>query len=305
MYIRGNGVLCQNSHLDNMLLHLFPRKRIIALGGTPRTSISDKGVTPHPKPSFHQFSSVFDNTPSLKLFTSPVCEEIKDSSKKEFQFRKSISSVLPMDYDSSVFEDSSCLIGDVQTPGSSWRPSSSSTKPVLTEEKNSKCSSSFNFWSSNDQNDDFPSRPSSAQSDVQIIEDEPEELFYSTKRPGDWTDTETRGGSSRPPSSHTNTWTDADGDDFYNDDFDIDDFDEADIPNYLDEPQGASTSKWDSTSLGSAIREGGPVKSTQARSTVSTPSPAPASKPSKPASPGECTCLKTVLRTLHIMSVFH
>ncbi|XP_041965715.1 Bloom syndrome protein homolog isoform X2 [Alosa sapidissima] len=273
----------------DLLLQRAQRKRILANGGMPRTSVSDKGITPLPKASFRQ-SSAFDTTPSLKSTTSPFYEEIKNSSKTEFLFRKSISSVMPVDYDSSVFEDSSCLISDVQTPGSSWRPSASSTKPTFTEEKKDKRSSNFNFWSSNDQNDDCFSRPSSQQSDVQIVEDdEPEALFYSPKKPasGPKVTAEKRVGDSRQSSSHINNWTDADGDDFYIDDFDIDEFDEADIPEYFDEPPttSTSTSNRTSTSFVSAIREGGPVKSTPARRAVSTPSPAPALKPSKPSSP--------------------
>ncbi|XP_062402443.1 recQ-like DNA helicase BLM isoform X2 [Sardina pilchardus] len=273
----------------DLLLQRAQRKRILANGGMPRTSTSDKGTTPLPKASFRQ-SSAFGTTPSVKSTTSPFCEESKNGSKTEFLFRKSISSVMPVDYDSSVFEDSSCLISDVQTPGSSWRPSTSSIKPTFTEEKRDKCSSSFNFWSSNDQKDDCFSRPSSRQSDVQIVDDdEPEPSFYSPKKPssGPEVTTESRGGHTRQSSSHTNNWTDADGDDFYIDDFDIDEFDEADIPEYFDEPPttSTSTSNRTSTSLVSTIREGGPVKSTPARSAVSTPSPAPAPKPSKPSTP--------------------
>ncbi|KAL2093005.1 hypothetical protein ACEWY4_010317 [Coilia grayii] len=267
-----------------LLLQRAQRKRILASGGLPRTSMSDKEITPNLKPSFRS-SSAFDTTPSLKSSASPFCEELKDSSNRGFQFRKSISSVLRMDYDSSVFEDSSCFIKDVQTAGSSF-----TTKPSVTEARG-RPSSSFNFWSSSDQNDDCLTRPSSQQSDVQIVDVEPEDLFYLPKKPGNGTElaAECREGSSKPSSIHTNTWTDADGDDFYIDDFDIDEFDEADIPDYFDEPPNTSISKQSSSLIGSTIREGGPVKFTQARSSFSTPSPAPASgpapKPSKPPSP--------------------
>lgn len=274
------------SYGTELLLQRAQRKRIIATGGTPRTSISDKGITPQHLASLRR-TSAFDTTPIFKSSLSPSCVEIKDSSTKGFQFRKSISSVLPMDDDSHVFEDSSCLISDVQTPGSSWKPSLSSTKPTLNEEKKDKSSSSFNFWSSNDQDDDCILRPTSRLSDVQIVDPEPEALFYSPKKAasGPEVTADCRGGSGRQSSSHTTTWPDADGDDFYIDDFDIDEFEDADIPEYFDEPPSASTSKRTSSSFVCTIREEGPVKTMPARSAVSTPSPTPAPKPSKPPSP--------------------
>lgn len=275
-------VLQWNNHTS------LPRKRIIATGGTPRTSVSDKEATPQHLASLRR-TSAFDTTPILKTSMSPFCQEIKDSSTKGFQFRKSISSVLPMGNDTHDFEDSSCLISDVQTPGSSWRPSLSSTRPTLNVEKEDKSSISFNFWSSNDQNEDCTLRPSSRLSDVQIVDTEPEALFYSPKKAvsGPEVTADCRGGSGRQSSSHTTSWTDADGDDFYIDDFDIDEFEDADIPEYFDEPPSTSTSKRTSMSLVSAIREGGPVKTTPARSAVSTPSPASAPKAAKPPSPGK------------------
>ncbi|XP_063053584.1 recQ-like DNA helicase BLM isoform X2 [Engraulis encrasicolus] len=308
-----------------LLLQRAQRKRILASGGLsgPRTSMPDKGIsgTPNFKPPFRSsstfdtpcrksamvspFTEQFKDRASKGAMVSPFAEQFKDSASKGFQFRKSISSVLPidssMDYDASVFEgDSSCFIKDVQTPGSS-----SAAKPRVTE-TTSRPSSSFSFWTTDDEpNDDFPSRPCSQQSDVQIVDDEEhQDLFYSPRkssngaassaghRAGTSSSNNNSNNNNKPPPGHANTWADegADGDDFYIDDFDIDEFEEADLPDYFDEPPPpvASTSR-----QSSVIREGGPVKSSQARNSFTTPTPtpkptpavAPSPKPSKPTSP--------------------
>lgn len=67
-------------------------------------------------------------------------------------------------------------------------------------------------------------------------------------------------------------------DDFYVDDFDIDDFNESDIPDYFDTPGGSSVGQ-----NPSAVKEGGPSKSSWEKK-AATPKRAP--KPSKICSPG-------------------
>ncbi|XP_022057037.1 recQ-like DNA helicase BLM isoform X2 [Acanthochromis polyacanthus] len=84
--------------------------------------------------------------------------------------------------------------------------------------------------------------------------------------------------------TNTPTFTAADDipDDFYIDDFDIDDFNDSDIPEYFDEPPTTSVSTQNSSTMTTAVREGGPSKSSWEKKPIT---PVSAPKPSKICSP--------------------
>lgn len=150
-----------------------------------------------------------------------------DSSMKALPFRR--SSVISVDYDSSVFEDSDCMI-NVQTPGISWRPSTQEN-PIFTGDKKkasttgrSNCDSPSNYGIFKKQIGDV------AQSN----------RFFSPKSPAAAVQMT---GESSTQASVAQAPAVTEPDDFFIDDFDIDDISDSDIPDYFDEPLSSSASR--------------------------------------------------------------
>uniref|UniRef100_A0A8C7F632 ATP-dependent DNA helicase n=1 Tax=Oncorhynchus kisutch TaxID=8019 RepID=A0A8C7F632_ONCKI len=166
-----------------------------------------------------------------------------DSSMKALPFRR--SSVISVDYDSSVFEDSDCMI-NVQTPGISWRPSSQEN-PIFTRDKKASTTGQSNCDS-----------PSNYGIFKKQIVDVAQSNFFSPKSPAAAVQMT---GESSTQASVAQAPAVTEPDDFFIDDFDIDDFNDSDIPDYF-EPPSSSASMQDSSSISKAVREGGPSTST-------------------------------------------
>ncbi|XP_017207539.1 recQ-like DNA helicase BLM isoform X2 [Danio rerio] len=240
-----------------LLLQRAHRKRILAKGGSSRTSHSDSVSTP----GFLN-RPTFGVTPSNLTSLTPVTSGKREGVKTGFSFRKSIASVMSVG-DESVFEDSDCIINGVETPGGTWNPNSSTkisagrdtfngsiqtlSKP---ESKTDKCYSRLSFNESSNQTD----------------------LFYSPKR----VDSGSRNADSSVEiniagSSSLRTGAEP-VDDFLLDDFDIDDFDENDIPDYYEEPPSVLESRNNSGVKTPSVQEGGSSKSFE-RKTFTPPAP--------------------------------
>ncbi|XP_041693421.1 Bloom syndrome protein homolog isoform X2 [Coregonus clupeaformis] len=248
-----------------LLLQRAHRKIIIATGSSDtsfRTQQPDSTVL---ESRFSENTTFSFATPSVMSSTTCLPKDKGDSSMKALPFRR--SSVISVDYDSSVFEDSDCMI-NVQTPGISWRPSTLAN-PIFTGEErkasttgHSNCDSPSNYSIFKNQTGDV------AQSN----------LFFSPKRPA----AAVQGtGESSTQASVAQALAVTDPDDFFIDDFDIDDFNDSDIPDYF-EPPSSSASRQDSSAVSKAVREGGPSTSTWQKKPAT---PAPVAKPPKITSP--------------------
>ncbi|XP_066540349.1 recQ-like DNA helicase BLM isoform X1 [Hoplias malabaricus] len=241
-----------------LLLQRALRKRILADLASSGKSPSDRGATAEPR-VLHRTSFGF---------TTPLTSSKGKRTAKGFQFRQSLVSNLSVDYNSSVFEDSDCIINGVETPGGSWNPSSS-LKPAVNGERGKR--SSLNL-SEGKSGGNFSRLSSSAQT----LDLEQTALFFSPKKPVESAGNRTAASKSVESQMHTEP------DDFYIDDFDIDDFNESDIPDYYEEPVESSASKRSSSAFPQPVREGGRSKSCENKS-VSTPTAVV--RPTKPASP--------------------
>ncbi|CAB1323192.1 unnamed protein product [Coregonus sp. 'balchen'] len=252
-----------------LLLQRAHRKIIIATGSSDtsfRTQQPDSTVL---ESRFSENTTFSFATPSVMSSTTCLPKDKGDSSMKALPFRR--TSVISVDYDSSVFEDSDCMI-NVQTPGISWRPSTLAN-PIFTGEErkasttgHSNCDSPSNYSIFKNQTGDV------AQSN----------LFFSPKRPA----AAVQGtGESSTQASVVQALAVTDPDDFFIDDFDIDDFNDSDIPDYF-EPPSSSASRQDSSAVSKAVREGGPSTSTWQKKPAT---PAPVAKPPKITSPGKQT----------------
>ncbi|XP_030621193.1 Bloom syndrome protein homolog [Chanos chanos] len=258
-----------------LLLQRAQRKRILANSALSRTSQSDKVATPE---SARPASSSFTfTTPALVPAATIQTTDKGEGAKRSFQFRKSVGSVISVDYDSSVFEDSDCVISGAETLNGSWKPNGSSSNPKRNEsslDRSNAVSVSGSYSS-------LPFNPSSSQS----LDLKQTDLFYSPKRPAHAgrKSVEIKADSSTLDSAHTDSRTETEPDDFFVDDFDIDDFDDTDIPDYFDDAPSASKSNRITSPVAQPIREGGPVTKSWERNVTATPSPA--IKPNKPPSP--------------------
>uniref|UniRef100_A0A674CTY8 ATP-dependent DNA helicase n=1 Tax=Salmo trutta TaxID=8032 RepID=A0A674CTY8_SALTR len=188
-----------------------------------------------------------------------------DSSMKALPFRR--SSVISVDYDSSVFEDSDCMI-NVQTPGISWRPSTQEN-PIFTGDKK-------NASTTGRSNCDSPSNYGIFKKQIGNVAQS--NLFFSPKSPAAAVQMT---GESSTQASVAQAPAVTEPDDFFIDDFDIDDFNDSDIPDYF-EPPSSSVSRQDSSSVSKAVREGGPSTSTWQKKPAT---PAPVATPPKITSP--------------------
>ncbi|XP_055029688.2 recQ-like DNA helicase BLM isoform X1 [Misgurnus anguillicaudatus] len=249
---------------SELLLQRAHRKKILANAASSRTSQSDRPPTPYC--SVNRQSLVLTPSSLTSSMTSLTSEKGQNV-RTGFQFRKSIASVMSLD-NNSVFEDSDCIINGVETPGGTWKPDSSKTEaagdtlsnrstPTLRkfESKSEKCYSGLSFNESN----------------VQIVDEENVDLFFSPKKPTDHYKSKT----STAIANGTNSRADTEPDDFPIDDFDIDDFDETDIPDYFEESHSVLTSKGNSGAMmSSSVREGGALKPLE-RKIVPTPAPQP------------------------------
>lgn len=267
------NVRCQHCFLQHPLNHVFYlyfRKKILANAASSRTSRSDRPATPYCSVNRQSFGL----TPSsLTSPMTPLTSEKGQNVKTGYKFRKSITSVMSLG-NNSVFEDSDCIINGVETPGGTWKPNSSETTrdtlsnrstPTLRkfESKSDKCYSGLSFNESN----------------IQIVDEENVDLFFSPKKPMDQNKAKTSTAIANGPSSRANT----EPDDFPIDDFDIDDFDETDIPDYFEEsPTSVLTSKGNSGAMTPSLREGGALKPLE-RKVVTTPAP----QPTRPKQPGK------------------
>uniref|UniRef100_A0A4W5NBE3 RecQ-like DNA helicase BLM n=1 Tax=Hucho hucho TaxID=62062 RepID=A0A4W5NBE3_9TELE len=248
----GTALLLQRAH----------RKRIIATGSSDtsfRTQQPDSTVL---ESRFSEKTTFSFATPSVMSSTTCLPKGKGDSSMKALPFRR--SAVISVDYDSSVFEDSDCMI-NVQTPGISWRPSTQENPSFTGEKKKasttgqSNCDSPSNYGILKNQIGDV------AQSN----------LLFSPKSPAAAVQMT---GESSTLASVAQAPAVTEPDDFFIDDFDIDDFNDSDIPDYF-EPPSSSASRQDSSSVSKAMREGGPSTSTWQKK------PALVAKPPKITSP--------------------
>uniref|UniRef100_A0A8C8GES9 RecQ-like DNA helicase BLM n=1 Tax=Oncorhynchus tshawytscha TaxID=74940 RepID=A0A8C8GES9_ONCTS len=250
-----------------LLLQRAHRKRIIATGSSDTSSRTQQPDSTVLESRFSEKTTFSFATPSVMSSTTCLPKGKGDSSMKALPFRR--SSVISVDYDSSVFEDSDCMI-NVQTPGISWRPSTQEN-PIFTRDKKkastigqSNCDSPSNYGIFKKQIGDV------AQSN----------FFFSPKSPAAAVQMT---GESSTQASVAQAPAVTEPDDFFIDDFDIDDFNDSDIPDYF-EPPSSSASRQDSSSISKAVREGGPSTSTWQKKPAT---PAPVAKPPKITSPGK------------------
>lgn len=258
--VLGKGTFsCQHKHL------FTHRKRILAKGSDTSIIKTQPDSTVILEPSDKEKPSFSLPTPSTTSSRNP--------SKKPF----SRTSAISVDYNSSMFEDSDCLINEVQTPRTSWKPSTiadsyirgQKAKPLIRRQSNTDSPSACVL-----------SIPCDLPTDVTIDDLDVPELFFSPKRPAAvqsrWENSASAVAASAPVETEL--------DDFFNDNFDIDDLNESDIPDYFDEAASSSTSRFNSRTVTSAVKEGGPTKLSWEKRPVT---PAPASKPApKISSPG-------------------
>ncbi|XP_071272904.1 recQ-like DNA helicase BLM isoform X3 [Salvelinus alpinus] len=248
-----------------LLLQRAHRKRIIATGSSDTSFGTQQPDSTVLESRFSEKTTFSFATPSVMSSTTCLPKGKGDSSMKALPFRR--SSVISVDYDSSVFEDSDCMI-NVQTPGISWRPSTQEN-PIFTRDKKkasttgqSNCDSPSNYGIFKKQIGDV------AQSN----------LFFSPKSPAAAVQMT---GESSTQASVAQAPAVTEPDDFFIDDFDIDDFNDSDIPDYF-EPPSSSASRQDSSSVSKVVCEGGPSTSTWQKKPAT---PAPVAKPPKITSP--------------------
>lgn len=246
------------------------------------------------EPSSKEKPSFSFDSPSAMSSTSCVSTDRGQSSKRPLPFR---SSVISVDYNSSVFEDSDCMINDIQTPTASHRLSSLA-KPTVTGDNG-------RTFGSDQSNRDSPSTysftsPSRSVSKNATAGPDDSNLFFSPKRP----EAAVQRSGSSSTAVQTSTGTEAtenmEPDDFYIDDFDIDDFNESDIPDYFDEPTSSSASRQVSSAVNKTVREGGSSKSMWDEKRAETPTPAP--KPTMISSPGKQTLMSSHLNPCFLIS---
>ncbi|XP_046890088.1 Bloom syndrome protein homolog isoform X1 [Hypomesus transpacificus] len=250
-----------------LLLLRAHRKRILAKG-------SDTSIIKTQPDSIVILEPSDKEKPSFSLPT-PSTTSSRNPSKKPF----SRTSAISVDYNSSMFEDSDCLINEVQTPRTSWKPSTiadsyirgQKAKPLIRRQSNTDSPSACVL-----------SIPCDLPTDVTIDDLDVPELFFSPKRPAAvqsrWENSASAVAASAPVETEL--------DDFFNDNFDIDDLNESDIPDYFDEAASSSTSRFNSRTVTSAVKEGGPTKLSWEKRPVT---PAPASKPAPKISSPEST----------------
>ncbi|XP_070299167.1 recQ-like DNA helicase BLM isoform X3 [Salvelinus sp. IW2-2015] len=248
-----------------LLLQRAHRKRIIATGSSDTSFGTQQPDSTVLESRFSEKTTFSFASPSVMSSTTCLPKGKGDSSMKALPFRR--SSVISVDYDSSVFEDSDCMI-NVHTPGISWRPSTQEN-PIFTRDKKkasttgqSNCDSPSNYGIFKKQIGDV------AQSN----------LFFSPKSPAVAVQMT---GESSTQASVAQAPAVTEPDDFFIDDFDIDDFNDSDIPDYF-EPPSSSASRQDSSSVSKVVCEGGPSTSTWQKKP---PTPAPVAKPPKITSP--------------------
>ncbi|KAM9572415.1 recQ-like DNA helicase BLM isoform 4-T4 [Salvelinus alpinus] len=247
-----------------LLLQRAHRKRIIATGSSDTSFGTQQPDSTVLESRFSEKTTFSFATPSVMSSTTCLPKGKGDSSMKALPFRR--SSVISVDYDSSVFEDSDCMI-NVQTPGISWRPSTQEN-PIFTRDKKkasttgqSNCDSPSNYGIFKKQIGDV------AQSNL-----------FSPKSPAAAVQMT---GESSTQASVAQAPAVTEPDDFFIDDFDIDDFNDSDIPDYF-EPPSSSASRQDSSSVSKVVCEGGPSTSTWQKKPAT---PAPVAKPPKITSP--------------------
>ncbi|XP_029523850.2 recQ-like DNA helicase BLM isoform X1 [Oncorhynchus nerka] len=247
-----------------LLLQRAHRKRIIATGSSDTSSRTQQPDSNVLESRFSEKTTFSFATPSVMSSTTCLPKGKGDSSMKALPFRR--SSVISVDYDSSVFEDSDCMI-NVQTPGISWRPSTQEN-PIFTRDKKKASTTGQSNCDS----------PSNCGIFKKQIGDVAQSNFFSPKSPAAAVQMT---GESGTQASVAQAPAVTEPDDFFIDDFDIDDFNDSDIPDYF-EPPSSSASRQDSSSISKAVREGGPSTSTWQKKPAT---PAPVAKPPKITSP--------------------
>ncbi|KAM3870622.1 recQ-like DNA helicase BLM [Diretmus argenteus] len=236
---------------SELLLKRAYRKRMLANGSGASFRMQQPDSTvmaePREKPPFS-----FD-TPSVLSSTTCLPADKGESSRKSPQFKR--SSIISVDYDSSVFEVSNDVGNTV--------------KPIFTGNNESISDSPLTPRLTN---------PSHLSKNTTVGMDD-SDLFFTPKRPE--TVVQRSGSGSTPDTPVGIAVTgNAQPDDFF-DDFDIDDFDESDIPDYFDEPPSSSVSGQNSSTATRTIKEGGSTKSSWERKPA-TPAPAPKPPVSSP-----------------------
>ncbi|KAG7468208.1 hypothetical protein MATL_G00140450 [Megalops atlanticus] len=268
-----------------LLLQRAQRKRILATSSD--TPLRKQPVEVRARPASDSQTSESQDVP---VFVTPLHKSVSapadrgEHSGKCFQFRKS-SAVSSVGCNSNAFNDSDCIIGDIQTPSMVSRPSGVSSLSFTVEKGNQSSSGrrsdslsetsfpkpTFSFSDLEQTADARFSKPSPGGVDSEQSTD----FFYSPQKRPDSTLSscpESRVEASMSVLGSAGTCTDAQPDDFYIDDFDIDDFDESDIPDYFDKAPDTTASKQPPSTAVQQIREGGPSKSPwQKKTTPTTP----------------------------------
>ncbi|XP_071388298.1 recQ-like DNA helicase BLM [Centroberyx affinis] len=244
-----------------LLLKRALRKRILSNGSDASFRMQQPDSTVILEPGFKEKPSFTFNTPSIMSSTTCLPTDRGESSKKTLQLKR--SSIISVDYDSSVLEESGSFVNSV--------------KPAFTGDNgrtfvgsHSICDSPSAYSLAN------PSHNFSKNTNMSL---DGSDLFYSPKRPAAIVQ---KSGSMDKTAVGITATENKKTDDFYIDDFDIDDFNESDIPDYFDEPPSSSVSGQNSSTVTKTVREGGSNKSAWERKPA-TPPPAP--KPSKICSP--------------------
>ncbi|XP_036400178.1 Bloom syndrome protein homolog [Megalops cyprinoides] len=264
-----------------LLLQRAQRKRILATSSD--TPLRKQAVEVRARATSDSQTSESQDVP---VFVTPLHKSVSapadkgEHSGKCFQFRRS-SAFSSVGCNSSAFNESDCIISDIQTPSTVTRPSCVPTLSFTAEKGNQ---SSSGRLSDSLSETSFP-KPTFSFSDLEQTADarfskpshggvdsgQSSDFFYSPQKRPDSTL------SSRPESrasvsvlGSASTCTDAQPDDFYIDDFDIDDFDESDIPDYFDKEPDTTASKQTPSTAVQHIREGGPNKSPWGKRTTPT-----------------------------------
>ncbi|XP_019896125.2 Bloom syndrome protein homolog isoform X2 [Esox lucius] len=248
-----------------LLLLRAHRKRIIAtsscdpsaMSQEPESTVLERGL--NEKPGF-SFATPMSSTTCLS-------KNKGESSIKPLPFTR--SSVIFGDYESNVFEDTDCMINDVQDTCNSWRLNTPEN-PIFTRDKDKastrgerNCNSPSNYSISKNQTSDESN------------------LFFSPKTPAVavHSNFESSAQASVAPAP-----LDAEPDDFFIDDFDIDDFNDSDIPDYFEPPNSNanSASRHGSIAVTKTACQGGPSTSALQKALAT---PAPVAKPPKITTP--------------------
>ncbi|KAF4072097.1 hypothetical protein AMELA_G00270390 [Ameiurus melas] len=206
-----------------LLLLRAHRKRIITGGALVEKQQSEGGTNPHPR-SLHKASSAVTSK--------------GDHSSTHGQLRKSNASVMSLDYNSRIFEDSDCIINDVVT-GDACGLNPSIIHAVKQHEgkisglsngngniQSGKCSLSLSFNKSN----------------AQAVNQEKTLHYISPKNTVEANRKNVDSNALVAGAGLQDHRESDDMSDFCIADFDIDDFSENDMPDYCEEPAALSVS---------------------------------------------------------------